>query len=128
MSSSRRTVRLGSLQGVYERFLIKKLKLNQVDTSHTGRSVQGRAPVVALSLWVCPADPLPLRSRKTFRAEGGGGAGRQALEGRGLRLSPRILYISDQVIVGPKGDKDFVPYGRLAIKRGKGAPGFASGL
>ena len=34
ITSSRRTVRLGLLQGVYERFPIKKV--NQVDTSHTG--------------------------------------------------------------------------------------------
>ena len=45
---SRRTVRLGSLEGVTYKDTYSQWKVNQVDTSHTGRSVQGSSPLVYL--------------------------------------------------------------------------------
>ena len=44
ITSRRRTVRLGSLQGLCDRFLIR----NQGSSSHTGETVQPRAPLVFL--------------------------------------------------------------------------------
>ena len=43
ITSGRRTVRLDSLQGLYERFLIANLI--RYSCSHTGRTVQARAPL-----------------------------------------------------------------------------------
>ena len=51
--SSRRTVRLGQMQGVYERFPKQKL-IRQNPATHAGRTVQGRAPLDILTLWVVP--------------------------------------------------------------------------
>ena len=53
------------MQGVYERFL------NEVDTSHTGRTVQGRAPLVLLTLCVgLPGEPGGAGSPKGGAAQG----------------------------------------------------------
>ena len=48
ITSSRRTVQLGYTYGIWE---IPYTKINQVDASYTGRTVQRRAPLDILTLW-----------------------------------------------------------------------------
>ena len=68
-TSSRRTAQLGSLYlGLYERFPIEKEAGTgrQVDTSHTGGTVQPRAPLVYSMEYTALAGPLvtPARERE----------------------------------------------------------------